>query len=331
MARIEFDGWDRDWDRDPLGEPAGGWSPEPRGGWEPAGGGGRPFADGSNIELPGLGSFAPGTPTERLVEMWRDYRFGGIEPPRNPLESEREPPGAHWDVRTPPTTSPKPPATSQPPSSSTPSPGEDPQARTPAVSGPSILDLIGWSPEYFDWRVGYASGSRDIDELRAEPWTTEFEQAALARADELVNERYKALREQKAMELASRGILPGSGLWEREMGRIDRAAAREMADFRRELQLKKIDLRQQRLAQARAIEAMMESMERQRLFDLLAMLSGDPNYALAAGQLVTSLVPLLGQQAAMFGSGASQAFGNLGDLFAMLLGRSLMQQPQINI
>ncbi|MDR7534694.1 MAG: hypothetical protein QN162_15340 [Armatimonadota bacterium] len=180
----------------------------------------------------------------------------------------------------------------------------------------------------FAGQVG--SGSSDIDELRAAPWTSAFEQAALAQADELVNQRYQALREQRAQELARRGITPDSGLWQREMGRIDRDAAREAAAFRRNLQLQAIDRRQRNLAAARAIEAMMENIERQRLFDLLAMLSGNPNYAGAAGQAAAGLAPLLGQQAALFGQAAGSAFGNLGDLFALLLDMN-RQPPQVSI
>ena len=163
------------------------------------------------------------------------------------------------------------------------------------------------------------SGFRDIDELRAEPWSTEFEQSALARADELASERYNVLRKKKSMEMAQRGLDPRSRLYGRAMDEIDRDQAREASSFRRDLQLRKIGERERRTAAARGVEYQLDQTERQRLMDLVAILSGDPNYTMGASQIGASLAGLLGQQQALATQSAADSFGGLGDLFGMLL------------
>jgi len=171
------------------------------------------------------------------------------------------------------------------------------------------------------------SGFSDIDELRAEPWSTEFEQQALSRADELVSERYNVMRQRRAMELARQGMDPRSRFYQSQMQKIDQDQARELSGFRRELQLKKVSERERRLAAARGVEYSLDQQERQRLMDILAMISGDPNYTMGASGIAQSLAQLFGQQQALATQQSGESFGNLGDLFGMLLAQQNQQQP----
>lgn len=164
-----------------------------------------------------------------------------------------------------------------------------------------------------------AGGIPDVNELRAEPWTTEFEQAALSRADELASEKYNALRQAKQMEMARRGIGPDSPLYQKFMDRIDADQAREGAGFRRNLQIEKVDRRQKNLAAARLIEQQADTMERQRMMDLLQMMSGAPNLLGQQANIQQLIAQITGQRAASAEAGASSAMGGVGDLLAALL------------
>ena len=174
--------------------------------------------------------------------------------------------------------------------------------------------------------VPAGSGFSDIDELRAEPWSTEFEQQALARADELVGERYNVMRQRRAMEMARQGMDPRSKFYQSQMAKVDQDQARELSNFRRDLQLKKVSERERRLAAARGVEYSLDQQERQRLMDILAMISGDPNYTMGASGIAQSLAQLFGQQQALATQQSGESFGNLGDLFGMLLAQQNQQQ-----
>lgn len=174
-----------------------------------------------------------------------------------------------------------------------------------------------------------SSGYGDIDELRAAPWTTAFEQAALSRGDELVNERYNTTRQQRTTDLARRNIDPKSPLFQREMGRIDQDQAKELADFRRKLQLESIDRRQRNLGQARTLETQIDEQERQRMMDLLSVLTGNPNFVGAAGNQAANLASIAAQQGMVQQGMANSGFGSAGNMFAELLNRN--QQQPINI
>lgn len=167
-------------------------------------------------------------------------------------------------------------------------------------------------------------GIPDIDELRAEPWTTEFEQAALARADELVAERYNALRQQRAEEMARRGVTPDSPFYMSEMRKVDAEQARELSNFRRNLQVEKIDRRQRNLREARSVESLVDAMERQRLSELYSMVSGMPY------QADPNIAALLAQQGALAQQGQADLWGGIGDLAGEWL-RGQRQPVNINL
>lgn len=168
-------------------------------------------------------------------------------------------------------------------------------------------------------------GFADIDELRAEPWTTEFEQAAISRADELVGQKWNTVRQARTMDLARRNIDPTSPLWQSEMGKIDRDQAREVADFRRKLQIEKVDRRQRNLEQARGLEQNLHNMERQGIFDLLAIIAQNPGFIQSAGNMAGQGAGISAALARSLGLEANEAYGSAGDMFAELM-RSL--QPQ---
>lgn len=156
-------------------------------------------------------------------------------------------------------------------------------------------------------------GVPDIDELRAEPWSTAFEQAAIARADELSGEKYNSLRQQRAEEMARRGITPQSPFWQSEMRKIESEQARESSGFRRQLQIEKIDRRERRTREARELELLLDQLEQQRISQMFGLLGGgfEPD---------EGLLQFLSQQQAAGGQGISSGLGGIGDLIAAWLG-----------
>lgn len=184
--------------------------------------------------------------------------------------------------------------------------GSAPSAQQPTIGGGSFEELFGSGG---GGEGGY--GSPDVDELRAEPWSTEFEQAAISRADELSSQKYNSLRQQRADEMARQGIGPDSPFWQSEMRKIDAEQAGDSSKFRRQLQLEKVDKRQSNLREARSVELMMDMLERQRIMDMLGLSGGglDPN-----------LAAILGGQASEAGRAAGEASGGLGELIAALIG-----------
>lgn len=183
------------------------------------------------------------------------------------------------------------------------------QSKTLIPGGEDFLDAI--KGEQVD--TPEEQGIPDVEELRAEPWTTEFEQAALARADELVGERYNALRQQRQMTLARQGVGPDSPLYGRRMGELDVEQAKELSSFRRRLQIEKIDRRQRNLEKARGVEQQAENIEQQRLMLLLALMSGGPD---VLGRLASAW----GQASGQAGQEAGEAWGGLGDLLGTFFG-----------
>jgi len=156
-------------------------------------------------------------------------------------------------------------------------------------------------------------GVPDIDYLRGEPWSGGFEQAAIARADELVSQKYNALRRQRAQEMSNRGIGPDSPFWQSEMRKVEQAAAQESAGFRRQLQIDKMGERRSRLAEARSVEVLLDQMERQRISEMMAYLTGNQF------QPTSELANILGAQSAAAGQGVGQAAGGIGEIISAWL------------
>ena len=78
-------------------------------------------------------------------------------------------------------------------------------------------------------------------------------------------------------------------------------------------------LERSRRAEARAIEQMLEDVERQRIFDMLALLQGtapSPSGVAAVSPLAANAAQL----SAMLGQQAAQAWGGLGALLGQLIG-----------
>lgn len=101
-----------------------------------------------------------------------------------------------------------------------------------------------------------------LDRLLADPYSTEYEQAALARASDLASQQYKTLRQQRTDELARRGMVPESPYWQSEMAAIDRAQAQGSADFANQLQVERMNRQREALAQALQIELALAQMEK---------------------------------------------------------------------
>lgn len=156
-------------------------------------------------------------------------------------------------------------------------------------------------------------GVPDIEELRGDPFSSAFEQAAIARADELSGEKYNSLRQQRAEEMARRGITPQSPFWQSEMRKIESEQARESSAFRRQLQIEKIDRRERRTREARELELLLDQLEQQRISQMFGLLGGgfEPD---------EGLLQFLSQQQAAGGQGISSGLGGIGDLIAAWLG-----------
>lgn len=163
----------------------------------------------------------------------------------------------------------------------------------------------------------------DVEELRADPYTAKYEQSAIARADELSSERFNTLRQQRANEMARQGIGPDSPFWQSEMRKIDQGQAVESSNFRRNLELDKVQQRYSRLAQARTVEAQQAEMERQQLADLYAMVSGTPYQPSNA---LAQMMAIQGQRANEGASAMGSGAQGIGDLIAAYMATN--RQPQ---